>query len=220
MKFIIDSIDLDEIRDIVDHYPISGVTSNPSIVKKTAPKDLFAHLKEIQDTLGPERSLHVQVIGNTSDQILKDAKKITDELGKSVYIKVPADYEGLRAIRILKEEGYNITATAIYTFLQACLALEARADYIAPYVNRIQNLGGDPFDLIYDLSVQIGNRDTQIVAASFKNLEQIKEAIVSGAQAVTVSPELLKKIVQEPNVLAAVSDFSNDWKSLYGTDHI
>ena len=76
MEFIIDTVNLEEIRDAVDHLPIVGVTSNPSIVKKTSPKDFFGHMREIRKIIGDERSLHIQVIATEADEIVKEAHKI------------------------------------------------------------------------------------------------------------------------------------------------
>ena len=76
MEFIIDTVDLEEIRDAVDHLPIVGVTSNPIIVKKTSPKDFFGHMREIRKIIGDERSLHIQVIATEADEIVKEAHKI------------------------------------------------------------------------------------------------------------------------------------------------
>ena len=88
-----------------------------------------------------ERSLHIQVISTDCDTIIKEAHRILKEVDDKVYIKVPVSYEGIKAIKLLKAEGINVTATAVYDLMQAYMALEAKADYIAPYVNRIGNLG-------------------------------------------------------------------------------
>ena len=84
MEFILDTINLDEIRDGVDHMPISGITSNPSIVKKTAPDDFFEHMREVRRIIGKERSLHIQVVGTTCEDMLKDAKRIVEEVDEDV----------------------------------------------------------------------------------------------------------------------------------------
>lgn len=217
MEFLLDTANIEQIRELIDFLPISGVTTNPSIVKKESPKDFFKHMREIREIIGKDRTLHIQVIGTTYDEIIKEAKKITNEIDKEVYIKVPTDFEGVKAIKYLKENGYNITATAIYETLQSYMALEVEADYIAPYVNRMENLGTDPYALIYELSQRIKENDasTKIVAASFKGLEQIREAIANGAQAVTADPELIRQIFRNPNINKAVEDFRNDWYSLY-----
>ena len=218
MEFIIDTVNLEEIKEAVEYLPIVGVTSNPSIVKKTNPQDFFKHMKEIRKIIGQERSLHIQVISKDCDTIIKEAHRILKEVDDKVYIKVPVSYEGIKAIKLLKEEGINVTATAVYDLMQAYMALTAGADYIAPYVNRIGNLGADPMELINELSNRIimDNYDTKIVAASFKGVEQIKNALNNGAQAITAPVDILKQIFKNPNIEKAVDDFNADWYSMYG----
>ena len=218
MEFIIDTVNLEEIKEAVEYLPIVGVTSNPSIVKKTNPQNFFKHMKEIRKIIGQERSLHIQVISKDYDTIIKEAHRILKEVDDKVYIKVPVSYEGIKAIKLLKEEGINVTATAVYDLMQAYMALEAKADYIAPYVNRIGNLGADPFELINELSNRIimDGYESKIVAASFKGVKQVKDALNNGAQAVTVPVEVLKQIFANPNIEKAVNDFNQDWYSMYG----
>lgn len=218
MEFIIDTVNLEEIRDAVEHMPIVGVTSNPSIVKATSPAHFFNHMREIRSIIGKERSLHVQVIGKDCDTILKEAHRILEELDEKVYIKVPVSYEGVKAIKCLKAEGVNVTATAVYDIMQAYMALAAGADYIAPYVNRIGNLGADPMALISQLSERIAKDgyNTKIVAASFKGVQQVKDSLNHGAQAVTAPVAILKQIFANPNIEKAVHDFNEDWYAMYG----
>ncbi len=221
MKFLIDSIDLKEVKDLIDHLPIAGVTSNPSIVKEVAPKNFFEYMLELKKVIG-DRQLHVQVIAKDFQGILKEAEVITKNLGKETFIKVPATYEGIKAIRALKKDGYKVTATAIYTLAQSYMALEAGADYIAPYTNRIENLGGNPYDLANNLrnSIDEDKSSCQILAASFKNISQVLEMINSGAQCVTVSPDLLKQIFKDPSITKAVDDFNKGWESVYHKDSL
>ena len=89
MEFILDTVDLEEIKDGVDHMPIVGVTSNPSIVKKTSPEDFFGHMRKVREIIGKERSLHVQVISLDAETIVKEAHRILEEIDDQVYIKVP-----------------------------------------------------------------------------------------------------------------------------------
>ena len=175
-------------------------------------------MKEIRKIIGQERSLHIQVISKDYDTIIKEAHRILKEVDDKVYIKVPVSYEGIKAIKLLKEEGINVTATAVYDLMQAYMALEAKADYIAPYVNRIGNLGADPFELINELSNRIimDGYESKIVAASFKGVQQVKDALNNGAHAVTVPVEVLKQIFANPNIEKAVNDFNQDWYSMYG----
>ena len=204
MEFILDTVDLEEIKDGIDHMPISGVTSNPSIVKKTSPEDFFGHMRKIREIIGKDRSLHIQVISLDADTIVEEAHRILKEIDDQVYIKVPVSYEGLKAIKMLKAEGIHVTA--------------AGADYIAPYVNRIGNLGSDPMELIGNLQDRIDDDgyDCKIVAASFKGVEQIKNAFNYGAEAVTAPYAVLKQVFANPNIDKAVTDFNQDWYSVYG----
>ncbi len=218
MEFIIDTINLEEIKDAVDHMPIVGVTSNPSIVKATSPKNFFEHMREIRNIIGEERSLHIQVISKDCETIIKEAHRILEEIDDQVYIKVPVSYEGVKAIKALKKEGINVTATAVYDLMQAYMALAAGADYIAPYVNRIGNLGADPFELIDQLQTRIitDGYDCKIIAASFKGVQQVRDSLNNGAEAITAPVAVLKQIFANPNIEKAVDDFNTDWYSIYG----
>ena len=218
MEFILDTVDLEEIKDGIDHMPISGVTSNPSIVKKTSPEDFFGHMRKIREIIGKDRSLHIQVISLEADTIVEEAHRILKEIDDQVYIKVPVSYEGLKAIKMLKAEGIHVTATAVYDLMQAYFALAAGAHYIVPYVNRIGNLGSEPMELIGNIQDRIDDDryDCKIVAASFKGVEQIKNAFNYGAEAVTAPYAVLKQVFANPNIDKAVTDFNQDWYSVYG----
>lgn len=218
MEFIVDTVNLEEIKDAVEHMPIVGVTSNPSIVKQTNPENFFEHMRKIREIIGMERSLHVQVISKNSDEMVAEAHRILKEIDDQVYIKVPVSYEGIKAIKALKAEGVKVTATAVYDLMQAYMALAAEADYIAPYVNRIGNLGADPMDLISNLSdrIAVDGYNTKIVAASFKGVQQVRDSFNYGAHAITAPVAVLKQIFANPNIEKAVDDFNKDWYSMYG----
>ena len=218
MEFIVDTVNLEEIKDAVEHMPIVGVTSNPSIVKQTNPENFFEHMRKIREIIGMERSLHVQVISKNSDEMVAEAHRILKEIDDQVYIKVPVSYEGIKAIKALKAEGVKVTATAVYDLMQAYMALAAEADYIAPYVNRIGNRGADPMDLISNLSdrIAVDGYNTKIVAASFKGVQQVRDSFNYGAHAITAPVAVLKQIFANPNIEKAVDDFNKDWYAMYG----
>ncbi|QQQ86437.1 fructose-6-phosphate aldolase [Peptacetobacter hiranonis] len=218
MEFIVDTVNLEEIKDAVEHMPIVGVTSNPSIVKQTSPENFFEHMRKIREIIGIERSLHVQVISKNSDEMVAEAHRILKEIDDQVYIKVPVSYEGMKAIKTLKAEGVKVTATAVYDLMQAYMALAVNVDYIAPYVNRIGNLGADPMDLISNLSdrIAVDGYNTKIVAASFKGVQQVRDSFNFGAHAITAPVAVLKQIFANPNIEKAVDDFNKDWYAMYG----
>ncbi|NBK20886.1 MAG: fructose-bisphosphate aldolase, partial [Spirochaetia bacterium] len=123
MELMLDTANLQEIERGISLYPISGVTTNPSIIKEEKAEDFFGHMKAIRTLIGHERSLHVQVVAETCPAIIAEAEKILSVLGEETFIKIPVTEEGLQAIRILSSRGISVTATAVYTTIQGILAM-------------------------------------------------------------------------------------------------
>ena len=218
MEFLLDTANLEEIKTYSEIVPISGITSNPSIVKKEGHIDFFQHMRTIRNMIGQDKSLHVQVVATDFDGMLADAEAILKNIDDKVFIKVPVSSEGLKVIRVLKERGINVTATAIYTKMQAYLAIAAGADYLAPYYNRMENLNINPKEAIHEIAKEIERTGSQskILAASFKNVGQVNAALEAGAQASTVGVDVIAQVFAMPSIAKAVSDFTSDWESIYG----
>lgn len=215
MEFMLDTVNLAEIKKWAQILPLAGVTSNPTIIKREGELDFFEHLKKVRELIGPQPSLHVQVVAKDTAGMIAEAKKLQAELGGNLYIKIPVTQEGLVAIKQLKQADFKITATAIYTTMQGLLALEAGADYLAPYYNRMENLDTDPVALIAPLA-SAREKSTQkgkILAASFKNASQVTKALGAGAQAVTAGSDIYAASLADPAIAKAVSDFAIDWKT-------
>ncbi|GAA3009747.1 fructose-6-phosphate aldolase [Tetragenococcus solitarius] len=218
MEILLDTANIETIKKYEAILPLAGVTTNPSIIKKEGEIDFFAHMKKISEIIGKQCSLHVQVVAKDKAGMLKDAKKILEQLGEETYLKIPLSPEGLKTIKSLKKEGFNVTATAIYTKFQAYLAVAAGADYIAPYYNRMENLNIDAKEAIAAMAHEIdrSNSQTKIVAASFKNIGQVTTALEQGAQAVTVAPDIIEQALAMPSISQAVDDFAKDWETIFG----
>ena len=218
MKYLIDSANLDEIRALSEYLPIAGVTSNPSIVKKEGSVPFFAHMREIRSIIGNLRPLHIQVTATDYDGMMRDAEAVFRHVDEKVFIKVPVDFEGVKVIKALRRQAANVTATAVYGMDQAFMALEAGADCIAPYYNRMEALGVDAASVIGNIAGIIAHYgyETEILAASFKQPAQIDRAILAGAHSVTVAPDVLRGIFAKQVVADAVQAFSDDWTGLYG----
>ncbi|MCD7882460.1 MAG: fructose-6-phosphate aldolase [Lachnospiraceae bacterium] len=223
MKYLLDTADLEAIRSCSDIFPISGVSTNPSIVKAFFAKsekkpDFFAHMNAIRAVIGQEKALHIQVTASDKDGMMRDADAILSRVDDQVCVKVPVTIEGLPVIRALKKQNVTVTATAVYGKTQAFLALEAGADYIAPYYNRMENMGLDSDGVIASIAQMIGEYDypTQILAASFKNVGQVERAFEAGAQCATMDPSILLAALKQPYILSAVETFQNDWKTEFG----
>ena len=193
MEYLLDTINLDDISRFCEYLPISGVTSNPSIVKKEGSIDFFNHMRQIRSLIGKDKTFHIQVTAEDTEGMLRDAEAILRHVDEGVYIKIPINWNGLKAIKHLKSQGVGVTGSAIYTINQGLLALEAGADYIAPYYNRMESLNIDPEDGIRSFASMIKQYGygTRILAASFRNIAQVNKAVLAGAQTATVEPSLL-----------------------------
>lgn len=217
MKFLIDDADIERIKYLYHYYPIDGVTTNPSILAKYG-KSPYEALHAIRKFIGNKAELHVQVISTTAEEMVEEGRHIERILGNNTYIKIPTIAEGLRAMRILRGEGYHVTATAIYTPMQAYLAAKAGAEYAAPYVNRIDNLGGDGVATTKKMQdIYASNQlSTRILAAGFKNSQQVQELCEYGVSCLTIASDVIENLIKNANVTAAVEDFVSDFESLCG----
>ena len=217
MKLIIDDAHIDKIKQLYEYFPVDGVTTNPSILAR-ASRDPYEVLGEIRAFLGDEGELHVQVLSRTAGEMVAEAGRIRAALGENTFVKVPVTREGLKAIRLLAGAGCNVTATAVYTQMQAYLAAKAGAKYAAPYVNRIDNLGANGVKAAKDIHdiFQKNGLETQVLAASFKNCQQVLELAEYGVGAATVSPDVMEAFLKLDAVDAAVDAFRRDFEGLCG----
>lgn len=218
MEFILDSADTVKIRRCVESLPVNGVTTNPSILAKAGRSDVWQVLDEI-GALIPGKLLHVQVTGESCEQMLREAETLRrhfDGGSVSLAVKVPVTEQGLRCIRALKAESCTVTATAVYSLAQAYYALAAGADWIAPYYNRMESLGTDAAALIRTLRTVIDREGSpmKIVGASFHREEQVIAALSAGAHTVTVQPDMCLAMLSSEHVSAALAKFGADWTSL------
>ena len=217
MKFLIDDADIERIKALYNYYPIDGVTTNPSILAKYG-KPPYEALLAIREFIGNKAELHAQVISTTAENMVLEGRKIERILGNNTYIKIPTIPEGRKAMQILRGEGYHVTATGIYTPMQAYLAAKAGAEYAAPYVNRIDNLGADGVATTKKIQdIYSHNKlDTRILAAGFKNSQQVQELCEYGVSCLTISSDVIENLIKNANVTAAVNDFVSDFESLCG----
>lgn len=222
VEILFDTANLANISEMTPIYPVSGVTTNPSIIKAEGPIPFYEQLQAIRLIIGSSRTLHVQVLAQDLDGILRDAHKLLDNIGSDIYIKIPTTEPGIQAMRKLHDEGVKVTATAIYSKTQGILAVAAGADYIAPYFNRMESLDIDTVATIKALARFIDRHgaDCRVMAASFKNVAQVSAAFEAGAQAVTVPPGLLRAALSTADVTEAVRGFTRDWYETYGTNDL
>ena len=197
MELIIDSSNIEQIKELNELLTITGVTTNPTILTKSN--------REAMD-----------VVKDLFEGIMEEAKIISSIRNKNMYVKIPVTHEGLRAIKECKKLGIHTLATAIYTADQAFLAAMNGAEYLAPYTNRMCNYGDgvqDVKDLIEML--RVNHMPAKVIAASFKNTYQVHELIKAGIQAVTVPCDVLYQMIDHPGTKIAVGEFSVNWQRAY-----
>ncbi|MEA5051620.1 MAG: transaldolase family protein [Oscillospiraceae bacterium] len=217
MRLLVDDACAQRIRAIMETYPIDGVTTNPTILARNGEAPYRA-LRELKTLLGPDRQLHVQVVSLDADGMVREAQRIRAELGKDTYIKIPVTAEGLKAIRRLTEAQYPVTATAIYTKMQAYLGAKAGALYAATYVNRIDNLGADGVATVLEIDriFRTNGLNCRMLAASFKNSQQLISLCAQGIDSATVSPDVIEGLLNDQNGPAAAVAFKRDFETLCG----
>lgn len=216
MLYLIDTANLEAIKECCKYYPVSGVTTNPTIIsrEKTDFRNLLYSIREI---IGDDKMLHVQTTATEADDIVKEAEMIKNVVRGNFYLKIPITREGLRATAICKDKGIGVTMTAIFTQQQALIAASAGADFVAPYINRLDNIVSDGVHVVEE-TVDIFksyNIKTKILAASFKNVEQVHKVSLTGADAVTINPDLFSMLIYHPLTYYAIDDFTKDWESVY-----
>lgn len=213
-KILIDSSNVEEIKKIHKYYEISGLTTNPTILSKDT-KDLRERFLEIRKFAGNDLEIHIQTTENTAEKIFQEAKKLKEFFGDNFHIKIPVTKEGLRAVRLCKENKIKVTVTAVLSTLQVLAACEAGANYVAPYVNRMENIGNESTIILEEMVEICSSYETEILAASFKNQKQFKDTILLGVGAITVQPQLLEESLWHPYTDKSIFDFEKDWEEKF-----
>ncbi|MBW8325165.1 MAG: fructose-6-phosphate aldolase [Prolixibacteraceae bacterium] len=217
MIYMADTADLDELRRLYTFFPLEGVTTNPTILKNSGYK-LSVAVEGIQELVG-SGMVHVQMISAESEDMVREAKKYRSyfDFGDNFYAKIPVTPNGYKAMRILKDAGINVTATAIFTQQQALVAMKAGADFVAPYVSRLDNISSHGIEVVGDIveNIALYNLNGKVLAASFKTVDQIYRTSMAGAHSATISPELLHQLIKHPMTDISVKQFELDSEGLY-----
>jgi len=216
MELYLDTADVKAIKEINEILSLDGVTTNPSILAKEKTEYLDT-IKAISEILNDDQKLFMQVISTDYEGMVREAREIAKLRKKNMYVKIPVTPEGLKAIKTIHEEGIGILATAIYSAPQAFMAAKNGADYLAPYVNRMENYGDGVEEtlLLENMLVNYG-MPTRIIAASFKNVNQVKRLMAGNIDAVTVPVDVCKNLFLHPGTEIAVEEFSNNWEKRFG----
>ena len=208
MIYILDTADIDEIRYCNEFYPVSGVTTNPTIISKEH-DDFWKIVSEIRSIIGPEKMFHVQTTQKKAEDIVEEAKLLKEKIGGEFYVKIPIGEEGLKATMMLKKWGIGVTMTAIFTPAQALIAAKAGASFVAPYVNRLDNIIADGCEVVAEITKQLEKYklNCKVLAASFKTAEQVHKCASAGCHSVTVTSSILKALISNPMTDVAIATF-------------
>ena len=218
MRFLVDTADVEEIRRAFETYPLSGVTTNPSSVARQG-LELPRVLPAIRQVIGADAELHVQVTASDAPGMLRDAHELSELAGGHVFVKVPVTREGITAMRRLVGEGFTVTATSVFAARQAFLAGAAGVAYVAPYVNRLDEAGGQGEALVRDIATAFAGAGlgTVVLAASFRDVDQVERCCLAGAGACTLPPALLDALVAHSLTEHSVASFERDWVARFGS---
>ncbi|MGJ0516802.1 MAG: transaldolase family protein [Methylomicrobium sp.] len=215
-ELYLDSADLGQISRFGTCLPVRGITTNPSILAKSG-IGLTELLPRVTQSLGEKARIHVQVVSGSAEAMVREALNLR-ELNYDIIVKVPATEIGLTAIKQMKARNIPVLATAIYSVQQGFLAALCGADYLAPYVNRIDAMGANGIGVVADLQLLLDRHrlGSKLLPASFKNTQQVLEVLKAGVASITLPPDIAAELFAHPAVQPAVNRFSQDWQEIFG----
>lgn len=212
MRIFIDTANIKEIKEAVGLGVIDGVTTNPTLIaKENRPaRDL---LKEICSLVsGP---VSAEVIGLEAEAMADEARALA-KLAKNIVIKIPLIKEGLKAVKVLSCEGIKTNVTLCFSSSQALLAAKAGADYLSPFIGRLDDISQRGMDLIRDIKTIYNNYGfkTQIIVASIRNPVHVVDAALIGADIATIPFGVIEQLIKHPLTDIGIQRFLDDWKKI------
>jgi len=213
MKFFLDTANIENLKQALDWGLCDGVTTNPSLIAKEGNKDYKKHLKKICKLV--KAPVSAEVIAEKSDAMVEEAR-ILAALDDNIVIKIPATFEGLKAVKTLTAEKIRTNVTLIFSPSQALLAAKAGATYVSPFVGRLDDISVSGMDLIRDILTIFSNYmlDTEVIVASVRHPQHVVESALLGADVVTLPLDVLKKLMSHPLTDSGIEKFLSDWNKL------
>ncbi|RWM25140.1 fructose-6-phosphate aldolase [Mesorhizobium sp.] len=210
MKFFVDTADIKEIKELNDLGLLDGVTTNPSLILKSGGK-IAEVTKQICDIV--EGPVSAEVVATEFRDMMAEAEVLA-KIAPNVCIKVPLTLDGLKACKTIRTEmNRMVNVTLCFSANQALLAAKAGASFISPFVGRIDDTGSDGMELISEIRTIYDNYDfkTEILTASVRTVNHVKQAALIGADVVTAPPATLKALVNHPLTDKGLAAFLADW---------
>ena len=209
MKFFVDTADVAAIKELNDLGMVDGVTTNPSLILKSG-RDILEVTKEICDLVkGP---VSAEVVALDADTMIAEGRKLA-EIATNITVKVPLTWDGLRACKVLTDEGKMVNVTLCFSANQALLAAKAGATFISPFVGRLDDINMDGMELIADIRQIYDNYgfDTQILAASIRTANHVTQCALIGADVMTAPPSVIKGLAGHVLTDKGLEQFMKDW---------
>jgi transaldolase len=208
MKFFVDTAEIDAIRELNETGMVDGVTTNPSLIKKSG-RDILEVTKEICEII--EGPVSAEVVATEADAMISEGRKLA-EIASNIAVKLPLTWDGLKACKVLSGEGKMVNVTLCFSANQALLAAKAGATFISPFIGRLDDINLDGMDLIADIRTIYDNYgfETQILAASIRSVNHVLESARIGADVMTAPPEVIKKLAAHPLTDKGLETFLQD----------
>ena len=210
MKFFVDTAEVSEIIELNDLGMVDGVTTNPSWIKKSG-RDILEVTKEICGIVsGP---VSAEVTATDADKMIAEGRKLA-ELASNIAVKLPLTWDGLKACRVLSQEGKMVNVTLCFAANQALLAAKAGATFISPFIGRLDDINLDGMELIEDIRTIYDNYgfETQILAASIRTANHVLDSARIGADVITAPPAVIKNLANHPLTDKGLATFLADIK--------
>ena len=209
MKFFVDTADVKDIRDLAETGLLDGVTTNPSLIAKSG-GDFKATIKEICKIV--EGPVSAEVAATEAAKMIEEGQTLAKIAG-NVVVKVPLTWDGLKACRALTQAGIPVNVTLCFNANQALLAAKAGATFISPFIGRLDDIGMDGMELIREIRTIYDNYvfDTEILAASIRTVNHVKEAALAGSDVATMPPQVIRELVKHPLTDKGLAAFLADW---------
>jgi transaldolase len=209
MQLFADTAEIDVLKELAQTGMVDGVTTNPSLIAKSG-RNFLQTIAEICELIpGP---VSAEVAATDAETMQAEGEKLA-KIATNVVVKVPLTWDGLRCVRALSDQGIQTNVTLCFSTVQAMLAAKAGATYISPFVGRLDDQGADGVDLLHDIRTVYDQYefDTEILAASLRNVPHVRAAALAGADCATLPPTVFKELIKHPLTDRGLETFVSDW---------
>lgn len=214
MKIFVDSAHFEDIKKAYDLGVLSGVTTNPSLIAKERGVRYEDRISEIAQYCEGIESISAEVMANTAAEMIVQGRAFHKINPENITVKLPLTAEGLQACRALSKEGIKTNVTLIFSANQALLAARAGASYASPFIGRLEDIKpGSGLELIQEIVAifQMHNLNTQVLAASIRNTDQVRESALAGAHVATMPYKVIADMLQHSMTDQGMAKFQQDW---------